>query len=170
MTDRNRMVKVDMRRIEQLSHAYPAASKAARQAKVQEAVVLLEAAVKKDAPYGAGPIHLRDTIFGQVYTFGEKVSGIVGTPVAWAEPLEYGADPHFPPLEPITWWVEKVIGEMDPKQARNIAYAICLKIAKEGTEGKFFFRDALEGNQDMIMRILEEIPSDILRRAGGGKK
>jgi hypothetical protein len=57
--------------------------------------------------------------------------------------VEYGTEPHFPPIEPLVRWAHLKLGLGD-KEAKKAAWGIAKTIAKEGTEPRSFFRDALD--------------------------
>lgn len=160
------MCKIDGSELERLIRKYPEISRDVREAKILEALALLESAVKKGTPYGAGPIHLRDTVHGKVRVRGQKVTGILGTPMEHGMPVEMGTKPHFPPIGPLEFWVEKKLGIEDEKQARSVAYAIAWKIKRKGTEGKEMFKGGLDENEHRVMSILQDIGPEIVRRAG----
>jgi hypothetical protein len=155
--------KYDMSEVEDFVAQYPEASRDAAVAKITEALLFLESRVKPATPYGAGPIHLRDTIFFKLNTTGEPVSGLLGTPAIYGESVELGTKPHFPPIDPIQHWVEKKFG-YEGKDARAVAYLIARKISKKGTKGAHMFGKTWDDNKSMVIRILEEIPEEILRR------
>jgi len=159
-------IKYDISDIERLTKMYPEASVAAREAAIKEALLLLESAVKKKTPEGAGPIHLRDTIHEKVKKTGNKVSGILGTPVEYAEPVEKGAKAHFPPIAPIQFWVQQKLRIEGEKESRSVAFLIARAISKRGTKDKAvkMFEKGFEENEAAIVRILEEIPAMIIRR------
>ena len=153
---------VDLKALEELTRSYPEASAKARQARLNEALLLLEAAVKRLTPEGAGPIHLRDTIFSQTELRGEAFSGSVGTPALYGEPLEYGTSPHFPPIAPIRFWVEKVLG-LSGKEAQSAAFCIARAISRRGTKGRHMFEQGFAQNEAQVIGILERIPEDIVK-------
>ncbi|MEN6639031.1 MAG: hypothetical protein ABFC95_07530, partial [Smithella sp.] len=93
--------------LKELTRKYPEASQQARKGRITQALLLLERAVKLFTPVGAGPIHLRDTIFPKVQISGVAVSGILGSPAKYGEAVEMGTNPHFPPVKPIQHWVER---------------------------------------------------------------
>lgn len=156
-------LKVDLTDLEELTRAYPEESRKAKIAKMTEALNLLEREIKKKTPYGAGPIHLRDTIHDKVSVSGKKVIGILGTPVQHGEPVERGTKSHFPPTGPIQFWVEKKLG-YSGKEAASVAFLIARAISKRGTKGAHMFEEGFEENEARVMRILEEIPDEIVRR------
>jgi hypothetical protein len=156
-------ITVDVSALERLTRQYPRESKAARTAKMTEAVNLLEAAIKKKAPYGAGPIHLRDTIHGKVKTMTDRVTGMVGTPAKYGEAVESGTKPHFPPVGPIQFWVERMLGYRGD-DAASVAFLIARAISKRGTKGAHMFEKTFQEREAQVIRILNEIPDDIIRR------
>jgi len=156
-------LKVDISSLEELTKEYPEASREARVSKLTEALMLLERVVKQGTPHGAGPIHLRDSIHGKVSFSGQKVVGILGTPMQHGEPVELGTRPHFPPVGPIQHWVEVKLG-YSGKEAASVAFLIARAISRRGTKGKHMFEKGFEKSESTIIRILEEIPADIVRR------
>lgn len=156
--------KIDLSEIEELTRKYPKISKDVRESKITEALMLLEAAAKKDTPYGAGPIHLRDTIHSKVSAAGAKVVGVLGTPLEHGVPVEMGTKPHFPPVGPIQFWVEKKLGYTG-KEAASVAFLIARAISRRGTKGAKMFETAFAENEHRLYSILGEIPAEIVRRA-----
>lgn len=158
--------RMDLSDIEALVRSYPEASKRARESRITEALALLEAEIKPDTPWGAGPIHLRDSIFTEVRHEGRKVGGVIGTPLAHGEPVEFGTKPHFPPIDPLAWWAEKKLG-LSGDAARSAAFAIAHSIARRGTEGHAMFRDNFDQHKNRVHNILARIAEDIVRMTGG---
>ena len=150
--------------MERLTKAYPGASRDARISKITEVLNLLERAIKKETPYGAGPIHLRDTIHNKVSVSGTKVSGILGTPLAHGEPVEMGTKPHFPPIGPIQFWVQQKLHIEGEKESRSVAFLIARAISKRGTKPRKMFSTGFDENEAAVRRILNGIPADIIRR------
>lgn len=52
--------------------------------------------------------------------------------------VEFGTEPHYPPIEPLKGWARRVLGD------ESAAYAIQRKIAQEGTQAQPFFRPGVE--------------------------
>jgi hypothetical protein len=152
---------VNLDALKALTAKYPEASQNAQVSRVTEALLLLEAAVKTQTPVGAGPIHLRDTIFQKV-TYGQPVVGILGTPCVYGEPVEMGSGPHFPPIAPIQFWVEKKLG-LEGKKAKSVAYAIATIMSRSSRLGVKMFEKGFSENEQAIIRILEMIPADIVK-------
>jgi hypothetical protein len=158
-------MQYDLESVNKMFEAFPGVVKEATVAKVTMAVKYLDRVIKTDPdfPYGAGPLHLIQTISSDVSYQGEEVTGIVGTPAKYAEPVEYGTKPHFPPLEPLQYWVEKKLG-LPEKEAKGVAFLIARKISVEGTEGAHTFEFAWEENKDRVEKMLNEIAEEVIKR------
>ena len=157
-------LKTYLEDLENLVEKYPQASRDARISKITEALHMLEAEVKPKTPWGAGPIHLRDSIHPTgPHVSGQKVWGTLGTSLEHGEPVEYGSKPHFPPIGPLQFWVEKKLG-LSGKEATSVAYAIAHTIAKKGTKGRHMFEKGFDAAENRVLRLLNQIPADILRR------
>ncbi len=153
----------DLSDLEKLTRLYPKISMDVREAKLTEGLMLLERAVKLKTPEGAGPIHLRDSIHPKVRISGKSVRGILGTPLVHGQPVESGTRPHFPPTGPIQHWVEKKLG-YSGKEAKSVAFLIARAISRRGTKGSFMFEKAFSENESAVMRILNSIPAEIIKR------
>ncbi len=154
---------VNLTALEELTKNYPVESGAARTARLTEVLQFLEGKIKPLTPEGAGPIHIRDTMFGKVTQMGESIQGIFGTPAIYGEPLEFGTKPHFPPIDPIRHWVERKLG-VSGKEARSTAFLIARAISRRGTAGAHMFEKGYDISESAIIGILEQIPEDIIRR------
>lgn len=154
------IVKMDS--LKELTRKYPEASQNARVSRITQALLLLERAVKLKTPVGAGPIHLRDTIFQRVTVGGAAVAGILGSPAAYGEPVEMGTKPHFPPIAPLQFWVEKKLG-LEGKAATSVAYAIATIMSRSSRLGVKMFEKGFSENEAAVIRILQEIPGDIIK-------
>ena len=155
-------IEVNLEGLDRLIRQYPEAAGRARISRLTEAMLLLERAVKKLTPVGAGPIHLRDTIFQRVVAGGQSAEGILGTPMQHGMPVEMGTRPHFPPVDPIRHWVERKLG-LSGSEAASVAFLIARKISREGTTGAGMFDKGFSENEASVIRILEQIPGDIIR-------
>lgn len=90
----------------------------------------------------------------------------------YAGALEAGSRPHRPPFEPILRWVVRKFGlKMQnkssskrgfedlgdvPEETRAVAWAVCEKIAQEGTEGNWMVRDNLPKLERILKREVEK--------------
>ncbi len=157
-------IKEHIEDLERLIKKYPQVSRDARIGRITEALNILEAEVKPRTPWGAGPIHLRDSIHPTgPNVSGQKVWGSLGTALEHGEPIEYGTKPHFPPVGPLTFWVEKKLG-LTGKEATSVAYAIARTIAKKGTKGRHMFEKGFDAAESRVLSALKKIPADIDRR------
>lgn len=157
----NTKMVVNLESLKELSRKYPDASVSARVSRITEALLLLEGAIKKETPVGAGPLHLRDTIFQKV-SAGRQVRGTLGTPLQHGLPVEKGTRPHFPPVAPIQHWVERKLG-ITGKEAKSAAFLIARAISRRGTKGAQMFEKGFNMNEDRVIAILKQIPDDIVR-------
>ena len=133
---------------------------------VADATAHLQSEVQRLTPTTAGT--LRASIVGDVRVLpGIGVEGVVGTPLAYAVPVEMGTKPHMPPVAPLVLWAQQKLG-VRGDEALSAAYAVARKIARRGTEGQFMFRDTFESNEAAISRGFTETVRTIARRIAGG--
>jgi len=92
---------------------------------------------KKNAPVASG--HLRQDID---IIEREDNTITVGTNLKYASFVEFGTDPHYPPIEPLKKWVRRKLGVEE-----DVAYAVQQKIGQEGTEPQPYMRDAIESTR-----------------------
>jgi len=156
-------VTVDLSGVKKLMARYPEIAATVQREKVTDATLLLKRAIKMLTPEGAGPIHLRDTIFHKIERRGISARGVISTPAIYGEAVELGTKPHFPPVAPIQYWVEKKLG-LSGEDAKSTAFLIARAISKRGTEGAKMFHRGLEENEAAVMAILNQIPAEIKRR------
>lgn len=67
----------------------------------------------------------------------------------YAKFIEYGTEPHMPPVEPLVDWANIKLG-LPIEEAKKVAWAIAMKIAKEGVKPRPFFRNAIDKVRDDI--------------------
>ena len=156
-------VTVDLSSVKKLMARYPEIAATVQREKVTDAALLLERAIKLLTPEGAGPTHLRDTIFHKIERRGISVRGVISTPAIYGEAVELGTKPHFPPVAPIQYWVEKKLG-LSGEDAKSTAFLIARAISKRGTKGAKMFHRGLKENEAAVMTILNQIPVEIKRR------
>lgn len=156
-------ITADLSSVQKLLDKYPDISATVQREKVTEAALLLERAIKLLTPEGAGPIHLRDTIFHKIEQRGVSVRGLISTPASYGESVEMGTRPHFPPVAPIRFWVEKKL-RLAGAEAKSVAFLIARAISKRGTKGAKMFQQGVEKNEAAVMAILNRIPEEIIRR------
>lgn len=156
-------ITVDLSSVQKLLDKYPEVSATVQREKVTEAALLLERAIKLLTPEGAGPIHLRDTIFHKIEQRGVSVRGLISTPASYGESVELGTRPHFPPVAPILFWVEKKLG-LEGKEAKSAAFGIVRAISKRGTKGAKMFKKGVKEHKAAVLSLLNQIPEEIIRR------
>lgn len=91
-----------------------------------------------------------------VVTTNVDDGAIVRIDAPYAAAMEEGTRPHFPPLQPLEDWVVVKGIARDPASVKRIAYAIALKIARDGIAPRHFFAKA-------VRRVEPLIPVEIAR-------
>lgn len=120
---------------------------------ILEASLLLQRETAERTPSAAGA--LRNSIIAAMpERRGGAVLGVVGSPLAYAEPVELGTKPHMPPLQPIIDWVNLRLG-LKNAEATKAAEAIRWKIYRHGTKGAFMFQEALKATREQMGHIVE---------------
>ncbi|WP_020164714.1 HK97 gp10 family phage protein [Methyloversatilis discipulorum] len=99
---------------------------------------------------------------------GLGVTGIVGTSLSYAIPVELGTRPHIPPIEPILLWVKQKLG-LRGREAKSAAYAIKWTIAKRGTLGVGMFHRTFARRRGEIAGVLNYAVREGLQKAFGGR-
>lgn len=84
---------------------------------------------------------------------GLGVTGIVGTSLSYAIPVELGTKPHMPPVKPIRLWVEKKLG-LSGRESQRAAWAIAMSIKRRGTLGVGMFHRAFARRRGDLPGIL----------------
>lgn len=75
-------------------------------------------------------------------TLGSTESSVVYD-APHAEPIEYGANPHFPPVDALKGWVRRKLGITGEKNITNTAYAIAKSISDNGLEAQPYVEPAI---------------------------
>ena len=134
-----------------------------------EATLLLEREVKEETPVGiGGGGGLKGSIAARTpQALADNVIGLVGTPLSYAVPVEFGTRPHMPPVQPLADWAEYKLG-VAPDQARSIGWRIARKIAAQGTEGAHMFGRAVADNEGQVQAIFARARERIAERIAGG--
>lgn len=162
-------VKADLgQRLRRLAREYPEVMERESATVVDLIVRRLEAEVVERTPAGVGAAAgLRGSIHGEVVKLGEVVTGIVGTPLAYGEAVEYGTRPHMPPARPIILWAARKLG-LSGVELRNAVRGIRWKIYRHGTEGAHMFEKGFKTTESWAMRMLASIPARVSRRLNDG--
>lgn len=141
---------------------------------VLEAELYLQREIVERTPVGAsGGSGLRASfIAADPRIEGGVVIGEVGTPLAYAEPVELGTRPHMPPVQPLIDWARVKLG-VTGDEARGVGFAVARKIAAEGTEGAFMVRRTFDEHGAHALRIVaggvERVIAAFEALGGGGR-
>lgn len=71
---------------------------------------------------------------------GEKT---IGYRAPYAAAIEFGTDPHMPPVEPLQKWAKRKLG-LNEKESRKAAWGIAINIKEKGSEPVSFLRGAVK--------------------------
>lgn len=88
----------------------------------------------------------------------------------YADPVETGSRPHFPPPSALLLWVKKKFNPGSESQALSIAFAVARKIAKRGVQPFRMFARAMATLEPELGGIIEVEISKAIQAAGVGKK
>ena len=144
---------------------FPAALRRGTERGLRRATELLERAVmaKAQTPLGAKSEaalgQLARSVTSELYEEeGRSLGQVFLAPPAdrYGLFVEVGTRPHFPPPAALEGWVRKRLGVTNDRQARQIAFLIGRKIARQGTPGHFLFERALKENEARVLAVLEE--------------
>lgn len=98
---------------------------------------------------------------------GLGVTGVVGTSLAHAVPVEVGTKPHMPPVAPIKLWAEKKLG-LTGREATRAAWAIAMTIKRRGTLGVGMFNRSFAARRREAGEVLNYAVMEGLQQALGG--
>ena len=109
-------------------------------------------------PSGATGFLRQGVTYERKFAGSEGASGRVGFTgpgSAYAEAVEFGARPHWPPIAPIRHWAQRVLGDA------SAAYPIAAAIAKRGTPAqKMVERTGTEAGpqaEQVMIRAVDEV-------------
>lgn len=163
-------VTYTLKGVDELASAFAAAPDLVRQRLnvfMNGATMYLQAEIQERTPT-SGHGTLRGSFTSEVRDLGDSVVGVVGSPLAYAVPVELGTRPHFPPVDAIEDWVNVKLGISGP-EGHRVAYAIARKIAARGTKGAFMVKRAFDAAQPELERqaeiLLTAIAGDLAGRA-----
>jgi hypothetical protein len=111
---------------------------------------------------------LRASFTSEVHDLGDSVVGVVGSPLAYAIPVELGTRPHFPPVDAIEDWVNVKLGITGP-EGKRVAYAIARKIAARGTNGALMVRRGFDAAEPELERQAELLLTAIAGDLAGSR-
>lgn len=88
----------------------------------------------------------------------EPLVGVLEVLSPYGAVMEYGTQPHFPPLDEIKKWCLLKFGTDAP------AFAIAKKIAREGTKARPYLGPAIEKNEQKVQDYFEKALQDALNQ------
>jgi hypothetical protein len=145
----------DLRQAETLARAFasaPALVATELGRAALEASLLIEREAKENAP--TAHVTFRASIRSEPpRMLGDRIVGVVMSPLAYAEPVELGTKPHRPPIAPLADWARVKLG-LRGDEAESAAWGIARKIEREGTEGRFPLSRALAENAPQVEAIM----------------
>lgn len=137
---------------------------------VVEADLYVQGELQQQLPRGAGGMSGGAGLVGSVTTEEQRldanVIGMVGSALPYAEYVEIGTRPHFPPLQPIEDWVQAKLGITDERERHNVAFLIARKISVKGTKPDGTWERVADAAQPEIARRTAEAVDRILDRLG----
>jgi hypothetical protein len=87
----------------------------------------------------------------------------------YADPVNYGARPHMPPVNALLPWVKLKFGIEDEKDAMKVAFAIATNQAKKGMRPRLMFDRAQAMVEPEAVSIIERQVAIALRGIEGGE-
>lgn len=137
--------KVDWKNEEVFKRA-PEIFRDEKRAALTEAGLLLEKEIARRTPVGVTGL-LKKSIAAQMS--GDRMT--VGTPLEYAEPVEYGSKAHWAPRAALELWGLRKLGSEEA--GRRVWYSI----AHKGTRPVLMFTRAWAMNAAKVKKILESI-------------
>lgn len=99
-----------------------------------------------------------NSIASDAFSTPVGVMGVVGSPLASANWVEFGTKPHPVSKEgrvELEQWVRKKLG-VSAKDAPGVAYLVARKIARKGTKAQQPFEKALAATEGQVLRMFED--------------
>lgn len=126
-------------------------------------------ALKEQLPKGAGGLSGGGGLVGSIFTeeqqLADNVIGMVATALPYAEYVELGTKPHFPPLQPLQDWAMAKLG-VSEEEAPSVAFLIARKIARVGTKADGTWQRVAESQKDRAIEHFEDAVDRVLDRLG----
>lgn len=158
---------LDTTGLQEMARQFPQYFKEETKAVMQLVVTRVEGEVVANTPSGVGgEAGLRGSIAGEVYVRGMTVTGLVGTPLPYAEVVEDGRRPgqKMPPPKALELWVNRKMGVLGA-DIPKVAFLVARKIAVRGTDGVHMFENAMKRLEPWRIDMFNTIPGRIARRA-----
>lgn len=135
-------------------------------ATMTEATLLVEREWKENLPRVSGLT--AQSITSDVASSPAGVLGVTGSSQPSALFLELGTKAHMPPIEALVPWVKAVLGIVDPKEVRNVAFLVARKIARTGTKAQRPAERAIEVVEGQVVAMFERAAGQIAAHLAGG--
>jgi len=130
---------------------------------MQESAILIQSYAKLYAPVFRGL--LRVSIAQKVSTEGNRITGEVGSGLAYASVVEEGRNPWPgampPPSGDLRTWVRRKLGD------ERLAFVVARAIKRRGFRAQPYLRPALLGATPRIQSIFQTRIMEALQQAGG---
>ena len=126
---------------------------------IQDCTMLLTADAKRNAPVNTGL--LRASITPEIRAGTTRIEGIVGSALEYAPFAELDCRPHWPPPEPIRYWVMRKF-QLRGRALQSVTFLVMRKIARHGTKGKHYLQRAFESNVSRIQQIIGNAVASII--------
>ena len=150
-------IYIDLSEVKKLAEKYGRAPEILQRETLRtmhEAVGLTERAVVLYTPVGATG-QLRGSIEGLVTETREGIEGRVaatGAAVSYVDPVEFGSRPHWPPVDPIRFWVLRKLG-VPIDEVPSVAFLISRKISRLGTPAFHMFEQGWTEAEPKVMSM-----------------
>ena len=131
---------------------------------------LVAGELRQQLPRGAGGLQGGAGLVGSIFTeevaLADNVLGMAASNLPYAEPVEVGTRPHFPPIQPIADWVQAKLGIDDEKERNSVAFLIARKISIKGTKPDGTWARVAESTEPAGVRLIAEGVERVLDRLG----
>lgn len=92
-----------------------------------------------------------------------QVEGIVGAYQPYARVMEEGADPHWPNMRNLHYWVVSKLG-LSGVEAESATFLIARAISRRGLKPRHYMRDALKEARPKIKSEFEQAVTRVLEK------
>ena len=129
-------------------------------------VELVAKQARKNAPRNLS--NLVGSITGKVQGGGvvTQVEGVVGAYQPYARVMEEGADPHWPNMTNLHYWVVRKLG-LKGVEAERATFLIARAISRRGLKPRHYMRDALAETEPKIVKEFAQAVKRIVGQLTG---
>lgn len=132
---------------------------------INESVVLAQREIVIRTPVLTGTT--RKSISNSVSGSGIELTGVVGTPLISALPMEFGTRPHIPPPGPIELWIRRRgiswASEGRAQTVEQMAFFITTRqIGQVGLKARRMFKDGFDAARARILKFMEDAQQRVL--------